>query len=117
MIRFAAPSDLPQVLGADLLQGVFGKLGDIFLGGGAVLEDHVAVGDVNGPGKVLTAFRWAGESLASSRSLSGKCASAGGVLAAAGAGAAAACPWPARGELGFSVSSGMNSSAMKPVLS
>ena len=30
---------------------------------------------------------------------------------------AAACPWPARGELGFSVSSGMNSSAMKPVLS
>ena len=49
-------SDLPQVLGADLLQGVFGKLGDIFLGGGAVLEDHVAVGDVNGPGKVLHSF-------------------------------------------------------------
>ena len=49
-------SDLPQVLGADLLQGVFGKLGDILLGGGAVLEDHVAVGDVNGPGKVLHSF-------------------------------------------------------------
>ena len=46
-------SDLPQVLGANLLQGVFGKLGDIFLGGGAVLQHLVGVADVDLVGEGL----------------------------------------------------------------
>ena len=44
---------LAQVLGAHVVQGVFREVGNVLLGGSAVLEHHGGVGEVNFLGKIL----------------------------------------------------------------
>ena len=47
---------LAHVLGTDILQGGFREARNLLLGGGAVLQDDVGVGDVDGLGKVVHHF-------------------------------------------------------------
>ena len=46
-------ADLAQILVADAVQGVFGEACHAFLGGGAILEDHIGVADVDLAGEFL----------------------------------------------------------------
>lgn len=112
-------ADFTQVLGADLFQGVFGELGYVFLGCCAILEDHVAIGDIDGLGKVLYGFPLGLGELGLIQVAFGQ----GGCLRWGGVRLDLWCGWglclglTAQGELGSRVRWGMNSSAMKQVLS
>ena len=96
-------ANLPPGPGADLLEGVLGELRHVFFWAAAPYWSTTLLSVMSMVlAKASTALRWAGVSLASSRSVSGtpSWGGAGGPLGALAPLGGAAWAWPPRGSWG-----------------